>query len=76
MRNCMQTSIQNTELLNRVEAAEYIRTSQRTLDQNLANGNIAVIHVGRRVLIRKAALDAFLEANESRVNPKRRAARK
>jgi excisionase family DNA binding protein len=63
-------------IFTRHESAAYSRVCLRTLDSAIANGNIQVIRIGRSLRIRKSALDAFLEACETRVNPKRRPARR
>lgn len=64
-------------LLSRPEAAARLAISLRTLDLETSLGNIPAVRIGRRnVRYRPAALDAYIEASESRVNPKRRTARK
>lgn len=60
------------QLLTRHESAAYITTCLRTLDEKIASGDIPVIRIGKAIRIRRSALDAFLEASESRANPKRR----
>jgi excisionase family DNA binding protein len=62
-----------SELLNRGQAAEYLTVSLRTLDEQTSIGNIPVVRIGRACRFRKSALDYFIEANESRARPKRRA---
>jgi len=61
-------------LLNRPQAAAYLNIGLRTIDEQTAKGAIASVHIGRSVRYRTAALDDFIEANESRVQPKRRRA--
>jgi len=62
-------------LLSRPEVAAKLAISLRTLDEQIALGNIPVVRIGRRsVRFRPSALDFFIEANETRLNAKRRAA--
>jgi excisionase family DNA binding protein len=63
-------------LLTRPEAAARLAISLRTLDEQIAVGNIPVCRIGRSVRFRPASLDYFVQANETRIHPKRRAARK
>ena len=46
-------------LFTREEAAEALRLSLRTVDKLLADGQIAVRRVGRRVLIPRAEIERF-----------------
>lgn len=61
-------------LLTRHEAAAKLAISLRTLDLQIANGNISVCRIGGAVRFRPTALDYFIEANEHRMSAKRRAA--
>lgn len=61
-------------LLTRPEAAAKLAISLRTLDEQIANGNLPVCRIGRSVRFRPSSLDYFIEANETRLNAKRRAA--
>lgn len=61
-------------LYSRPEAAAKLAISLRSLDEQVALGNIPVVRIGRSVRFRPFALDFLIEANETRLNPKRRAA--
>jgi excisionase family DNA binding protein len=47
-------------------AAAYLGISTRTLDRLIASGDIPIVKLARRLLIRKEALDAFLKSREHR----------
>jgi excisionase family DNA binding protein len=53
-------------LLTRPQAAEYLNVSQRTLDEQLALGNIPAVRIGRSVRFRKTSLDYYIDVMESR----------
>jgi excisionase family DNA binding protein len=72
----MDTILQPKRLLNRPEAADYLNIALRTLDEKTAIGEISVCRIGRAVRYRAAALDDFIEANETRIAPKRRRAKR
>lgn len=61
-------------LYDRPEAAARLAISLRTLDEQVALGNIQVVRIGRSVRFRPSALEFFIEANETRLTAKRRAA--
>jgi excisionase family DNA binding protein len=61
-------------LYDRNEAAARLSVSLRTLDEQIALGNISVVRIGRTVRFRPAALEAFIEANETKLSARRRAA--
>lgn len=61
-------------LYDRAGAAARLSISLRTLDDQCALGNIPVVRIGRAVRFRPTALDFFIEANETRLNAKRRSA--
>ena len=50
------------DLFNREEAAAYLGVSIRKLDGMLAKREVDVTRIGRRVLLRKQALDRLIEA--------------
>ena len=51
------------EVLTKDEAASRVRISRRYLDQRIKAGTgPAVLHIGRRALVRSDALQAWLEA--------------
>lgn len=62
-------------LYTRPEAAAKLAISLRTLDEQCALGNLPVVKIGRSCRFRPSALQYFIEANETRIRPKRRAAR-
>ncbi len=66
--------MQHESLLNRPEAAAVLNVSLRTFDDRVAKGEIAVVKIGGCCRFRRTALDYFIEANESRMTSKRRAA--
>lgn len=55
----------NNHLLNRCEAADYLRIKKETLAVWACNKRhpLPYIKVGRRVLYRQSDLDAFIESN-------------
>lgn len=61
-------------LYDRLEAAARLAISLRALDEQVARGNIPVVRIGRSVRFRPSALEYFIEANETRLTAKRRAA--
>jgi len=60
----------STPLLDRHQAAAQLGVSLRTIDNLIASGDLAAIHIGRSVRLRQSALEYFCEAHESRRNPK------
>lgn len=61
-------------LVDRPEAAARLAISLRTLDEITSKGDLAAVRIGRAVRYRPAALEAFIEANETKLSAKRRAA--
>jgi excisionase family DNA binding protein len=61
-------------LFTRHEAAERLAIALRSLDEQVTAGNIPVVRIGRSVRFRPSALQFFIEANETRMRPRRRAA--
>jgi excisionase family DNA binding protein len=55
--------------LGKKAAAAYLGIGVRTLERLIDRGEIPIVQVGRRVVIRKEALDAFLLAREHRREP-------
>jgi excisionase family DNA binding protein len=49
------------------EAAEYLRVSERLVQRLIAHGGLRVTRLGRRVLVRRADLDEYLQ--RSRLEP-------
>jgi len=47
-------------LLTTPEAAAYLRLSRRSMERLVAGRQVPVVHIGRRVLLRQADLDAFI----------------
>lgn len=63
-----------SELLMRPEAAAFLTVSLRTFDERVAKGDIPCVRIGRSCRFRISALNDFIEANETRLSSKRRAA--
>ena len=61
-------------LFTREEAAQKLNISLRSVDEQIARGNLPVSRIGRAVRIRPSAIDFLIEANESRLSAKRRKA--
>jgi excisionase family DNA binding protein len=61
-------------LYTRPEAAAKLSISLRNLDEQIHLGNLPVCRIGRSVRIRPSALEYLIEANETRLSRKRRAA--
>ncbi len=53
-------------LYNRPEAAAKLAISVRTLDEQMAAGNLKFCRIGRSIRFRPAALEDFITANETR----------
>ena len=54
------------ELLTRDEAAARLRVSLRTLERLMASGQIRVVKIGRRTLIKGTEVDAYVAAASRR----------
>jgi len=52
------------DVMTRAQAADYLQISLATLERWIGKGLIPVVKLGRRVLIRKAALDQVLREHE------------
>jgi excisionase family DNA binding protein len=52
--------------LDKKSAAAYLGIGMRTLERLINRGEIPIIKLERRVIIRKEALDEFLKAREHR----------
>ncbi len=63
-------------LLTREEAAHALRLSLRAFCRLIAAGDIEVVKIGKSLRISQRALHRFIEARETRFNPKRRAKEK
>lgn len=60
------------QLLTRIEAAEALAISARKLDMLVASGDLQSVRIGRSVRFRPSALELFVEARESRMNPRKK----
>ncbi len=58
-------------LLTRQDVASRLATCLRTVDEAIAKGDLEVIKIGRSVRIRPSALELFIEARATRLNPRR-----
>lgn len=59
------------ELLTREQGAKIINYAIRSIDKDIAAGNLAVVRIGRLIRIRPSAIEAYIAARESRVNLRR-----
>lgn len=59
----------NDNFLSIKEAAEMLKCSSRTVQRHIKDGDISVVHFGRRVLIVKSALDNFLNKTNENILP-------
>lgn len=53
--------LDDREYFTRSEVAEIVRGSISTVDRNIRSGELQIIKIGRKVLIPREALEAFLE---------------
>lgn len=61
-----ECTMKNLLLANRIEAAEALRISPRTLDYAVASGKLGCVRIGEkrgRVLFRQCDLDSFIARN-------------
>lgn len=58
-------------LLRIPEVARQLAVSVRTTHTLIAHGDLPVVRIGRAVRIRQSALQALIEARETRVKPRR-----
>ena len=58
--------MENSPLLEREEAAKFLRLSLRKLDDIKVSGKIDFVKVGRKTLYTELALKNFIEANTVR----------
>ena len=64
-----------SQLMTRSEAAEALALSVRMIDELVKSGDLPTVRIGRSVRFRPCALEFFVEARESRMNPRRKGAR-
>ena len=50
--------------LNKKAAAAYLGVGLRTIDRLIQHGDIPVVRLGRRVIVRRETLDTFLRFRE------------
>lgn len=50
----------DAEYLTRLEAAAVLRASDQTIDRRIKEGELAAVRVGRRVLIPRESVEAYL----------------
>ncbi|MCF7732106.1 MAG: excisionase family DNA-binding protein [Akkermansiaceae bacterium] len=62
-------STNQTKLLTRPAAADRLASCLRVVDEQIANGNLPIVRIGRSVRISEAALEEFIEARTVRVRP-------
>jgi excisionase family DNA binding protein len=63
------------KLLTRKEAAAILGLGWRTVDENIAKGALPIVKIGRNVRIKPSELQKFIEARETRVNPRQKGGR-
>ena len=77
---CRHVNTASAPLLTRSQVAETLAVSIRTVDELIHTGDLPVVRLGgKSVRFRPAALQLFIEASESRRNPRtasRKAAKK
>lgn len=61
-----------SQLMTRSEAAEALALSVRMIDELVKSGDLAAVRIGRSVRFRTSALEFFIEARESRMNPRKK----
>lgn len=55
--------VQTDPLLTKPQAAEYLSMSLRMIDRLISQRQIAVVHIGRAVRIRRSELDSYIQAH-------------
>jgi len=66
-----KVSVNTTPLLTRPQVAEILSVSVRTVDELIHTGDLPVVRLGgKSVRFRPAAVQLFIEASESRRNPR------
>ncbi len=63
-RDLSPEQVQHREVMSRQEACVYLGVSLSTMERLIRAGALPVVKLERRVLIRKASLDAWLQAHE------------
>lgn len=63
------------QLLTRNEAAATLSLSVRMIDELVKSGDLQTVRIGRAVRFRPSALEYFIEARESRMNPRKKGGR-
>jgi excisionase family DNA binding protein len=53
-------------LFTRKQAMERLNCSLSTLERLIRRGELPVIHMGKKILIRESAIQAWIEAHEER----------
>lgn len=66
--------ITTNQLMTRSEAAEALALSVRMIDELVKSGDLPTVRIGRSVRFRPSALEYFVEARESRMNPRKKGA--
>jgi excisionase family DNA binding protein len=74
-RNLSPERVKQLEVLSRQEACTYLGVSMSTLERMIRAGELPIVKLDRRVLIRKAALDAVLQEREDPVLRRLRASK-
>jgi excisionase family DNA binding protein len=53
-------------LLNKREVCEQLRCSPSTLERLIRRGELPVVRIGRRVVLRESTVNAWIKAHEQR----------
>jgi excisionase family DNA binding protein len=69
------TVLATNQLMTRSEAAEALALSVRMIDELVKSGDLPTVRIGRSVRFRPSALEYFVEARESRMNPRKKGGR-
>lgn len=64
--------MEDKEYMTRREAASLIRVSDQTVDNRIKDGDIAVVRIGRRVLIPRESLEQYMERCRAEAVARRR----
>jgi excisionase family DNA binding protein len=73
-REGMATNLQDRtdlDLLTATEACVSLRCGRRTIGRLVAAGDIPFVKFGNRLRFKREAISRFIEARETRINPKR-----
>jgi excisionase family DNA binding protein len=58
--------VKHLDVMSRQETCTYLGVSLSTLERMIRRGHLPIVKLDRRILIRKATLDAWLQSHEQR----------